>query len=324
MDFPITHPLHIKNNHPLSIIKNKIYSLFPEFSKHDDLLPFTSVEQNFDKLLIPHDHDSRKQNNTYYINNNHVLRTHTSAHQNLLLLNGETKFLVTGDVYRRDTVDRFHYPVFHQMEGVKVCDNALEDLDSSIVNIINTLFPNCDFRKVDSYFPFTVNSCEWEIYFNDRWVEVLGCGVIHPTICKNYNISSGWAFGLGLERLAMILFDIPDIRLFWTDDERFNQFKEGEITKFKPYSNQPVCYKDIAFWIPDDYDFNRFCEVARNLGSNLIESIDEIDTFEKDGKTSKCYRISYRDWSRSLTNEEINELQDKIRTRVTEMGCVVR
>lgn len=110
-------------------------------------------------------------------------------------------------------------------------------------------------KWIDEYFPFTDPSLELEIFFNDDWVEILGSGVILDGVMQNggRNIEKecGWAFGLGLERWAMKLFEIPDIRLFWSQDKRFlDQFKEGEIKKFKPYSKYPSCYKDLAFWIP--------------------------------------------------------------------------
>lgn len=118
------------------------------------------------------------------------------------------------------------------------------------------------------YFPFTEPSLELEVKFQDRWMEVLGCGVIHDEVLKaserrrmsgarpEYTSASnaldvGWAFGLGLERLAMVLFSIPDIRLFWSEDPRFaQQFKSGQVTKFEPFSKFPLCYKDVSFWVP--------------------------------------------------------------------------
>jgi phenylalanyl-tRNA synthetase alpha chain len=109
------------------------------------------------------------------------------------------------------------------------------------------------FRWREDYFPFTEPSFELEVKFNGDWLEVLGCGVIHDDvlIVSGRGGQVGWAFGLGLERLAMILFGIPDIRLFWSEDERFtSQFKKGIVTKFVPYSKYPLCYKDVSFWLP--------------------------------------------------------------------------
>ena len=156
------------------------------------------------------------------------------------------------------------------------------------------------------------------MFYQDEWLEVLGCGVIHADVLDRCGLASrrGWAFGLGLERLAMVLFAIPDIRLFWTDDERFHkQFKEGTVSTFKPYSKYPPVFKDIAFWCPESYVENDFNELARSIGGELIERVENIDTFTnpKTGKTSNCYRITYRSMDRSLTDVEINALQDSLR-----------
>lgn len=115
------------------------------------------------------------------------------------------------------------------------------------------LFGDVPMRWNSEYFPFTDPSFELEVEFNGQWMEVLGCGVIHREVLINAQRAEdfGWAFGLGLERLAMVLFDIPDIRLFWSEDERFiSQFKDGKVTKFQPYSKFPLCYKDVSFWLP--------------------------------------------------------------------------
>lgn len=107
-------------------VKNAIYEFFDErfgeeqFHKHDDMPPVVSVKANFDEVLVPEDHVSRSLDDTFYIDQETVLRCHTTAHQAELLRHGERNFLVTGDVYRRDSIDSTHYPVFHQMEGVRV------------------------------------------------------------------------------------------------------------------------------------------------------------------------------------------------------------
>jgi phenylalanyl-tRNA synthetase alpha chain len=117
--------LHRRDNHPLGILKNTIYDYFDKnfsgnFNKFDDLCPLVSIKQNFDDVLVPADHVSRSYNDTYYVDAQTVLRCHTSAHQAELLRDGHTHFLVTGDVYRRDSIDSTHYPCFHQMEGFRV------------------------------------------------------------------------------------------------------------------------------------------------------------------------------------------------------------
>lgn len=152
-------------------------------------------------------------------------------------------------MYRRDEIDVTHFPVFHQMEGVRVFD-AEElavlsrnlaadpvqavgaDLKAALSGLARRLFGDqVEMRWVDAYFPFTEPSWELEVQMDGKWLEVLGCGVIHRSIISNcfpVNNSAdtqshvhGWAFGLGLERLAMRLFDIPDIRLFWSQGKIF-------------------------------------------------------------------------------------------------------
>lgn len=125
--------LHNRPHHPLWLIKERIKDHFyrsyvgrtgnPSFSVHDNLSPVVTVEQNFDSLLIPSDHPSRKKGDNYYLNRAHMLRAHTSAHQKELVRSGLDCFLLAGDVYRRDEIDSSHYPVFHQMEGVRLFSN---------------------------------------------------------------------------------------------------------------------------------------------------------------------------------------------------------
>jgi len=357
--------LHQKSDHPLGIIKEKIEGYFNKldggntFKIVDDLDPLVNAQECFDDLLIPTDHPGRKPSDTYYVtrdggrevssSKDTLLRTHTSAHQSTLMREGNERFLCTGDVYRRDEIDASHFPVFHQMEGVKLFDPELvggamtkeewlasdgcklvaEDLKKTLEGLVDELFGPVEKQWRDDYFPFTEPSFELDIYYNGDWMEVLGCGVIHSGVLDNVGKSDrhGWAFGLGLERLAMVLFTIPDIRLFWTQDERFTkQFKAGEITTFQPYSKYPECKKDIAFWIPDDFEPNDFFEIGREVCGELVESMELIDEFTnpKKGKTSHCYRINYRSMDRSLTNEEVNAMQERLRERATDLGVELR
>jgi len=334
--------LHQRPTHPLGIIKAAIEEFFEAerpgmFKSFDNLYPVVTAKANFDDVLIPEDHVSRSPNDTYYVDNETVLRCHTSAHQAEMLRKGETHFLVTGDVYRRDSIDATHYPVFHQMEGVCLftaedaakagCSQeelAERDLKRSLEGLARHLFGDVEMRWVDAYFPFTEPSFELEIFFKGEWLEVLGCGVMQQAILDDAGRGDckAWAFGLGLERLAMVLFDIPDIRLFWTDDERFaKQFQPGVLTtKFVPYSKYPPCNKDVSFWISDKFSENNLCEITRNVAGDLVEEVKLIDEFThpKTGRTSHCYRIVYRSNDRSLTDEEINAKQEEVRRQIVD------
>merc|ERR1712048_561586 len=215
-------------------------------------------------------------------------------------------FLCAGDVYRRDEIDASHYPVFHQCEGVRLfdatkvsVDEVKEDLKKTLEGLAAHLFDikvGDKMRWRDDYFPFTEPSYELDIFYEDDWLEVLGCGVIHHEVLQNAGLDPakvhGWAFGIGLERIAMVLFGINDIRLFWSDDKRFSdQFDETAFdskVKFKPFSKYPPVKKDISMWIPDDFVDN------------------------------DLFGVIWRDMSRTLTNEEVNAKHEIVLKRIVD------
>ncbi len=330
-----------RHSGPLAIIWRRIQTVFPDFVVKDDFNPRVFTHDNFDVLQIGPDHPARKPSDTFYYSETECLRTHTSVHQVPMIKEGHTKFIVCGDVYRKDSIDQYHYPIFHQVEGVKLfppdtpLENIIIDLKSTLENLIQSLFNEVTVFKWRDYykFPFTTPSFELDMKYKGDMVEILGCGVIRPEILNQANTKQkGWAFGIGLERVAMILFKIPDIRLFWTDDERFHQQFSGDstiIVVFKPYSHQPICYKDIAMWVDMDLkSFKReFHSLVREIGGDLVESISTQDKFEhpKTGRASRCFRINYRHTDRSLTNEEVNKIQDQVIEAVNEkLNIVIR
>jgi phenylalanyl-tRNA synthetase alpha chain len=238
------------------------------------------------------------------------------------------------------------------MEGVRIWEDkgervglTTEEISKDLKHVLGGLAlhlfgPDTEMRWNEDYFPFTEPSYELEVKFEGRWLEVLGCGVIHSEVMDmaGQHGKRGWAFGLGLERLAMVLFGIPDIRLFWSEDERFHkQFRgvdPGDFTKalpvFEPYSRYPGCWKDVSFWLPvdeDAYHQNDVFEVIRGIGGDLVEKVELFDQFsnKKTGRTSHAYRITYRHMDRSLTNEEVDEVQWKVRDAlVQEIGVELR
>ncbi|WFD02885.1 phenylalanine--tRNA ligase [Malassezia obtusa] len=181
-------------------------------------------------------------------------------------------------------------------------------------------------RWIPAFFPFTSPSFEVEVWFRGKWLEILGCGVIQQPILRQAGLpeKTGWAFGLGLERIAMVLFSIPDIRLFWSEDKRFvNQFKRPTngtlpLMTFKPYSKYPPCYKDVSFWMPPQFHENDLFETVRDCAGDLVEDVACIDQFvhPKTKRESRCYRINYRSMDRNLENEHVNALHTTVLERL--------
>ncbi|KAJ7172467.1 hypothetical protein C8R46DRAFT_1161888 [Mycena filopes] len=224
-----------------------------------------------------------------------------------------------------------HDPVYAEL--------VAQNLKLSLNGLMLTLFGGRASREaplrvrwIEAYFPFTSPSFEVEVFFRGKWLEILGSGVVRQATLDTANVSNkiGWAFGLGLERIAMILYSIPDIRLFWSTDERFlSQFRDKEITTFQPYSKYPSCFKDVSFWTAQDITLheNDFCDVVRDVAGDLVEDVQKIDSFvhPKTGRTSLCYRINYRSMDRSLSNEEANEIQGQVLSRLKEQfGVEIR
>ncbi|KAF7406270.1 hypothetical protein HZH68_005639 [Vespula germanica] len=368
--------LHVTQYHPLSLVRQRVIDYFyknyrnrtgnPLFSVFDNLNPIVTVAQNFDSLLVPKDHPSRTKNDCYYINHDILLRAHTTAHQADLISMGLNNFLVIGDVYRRDEIDSTHYPVFHQIDAVRICtreeifknvngsgdlklfdsrevesaekqgSHTLEsvkimehELKSCLVGLAKVIFgQDIKCRWVDQYFPFTHPSWELEVFHENKWLEILGCGIIRQSILNKSGAGDrmGWAFGMGLERLAMCLYNIPDIRLFWSADTGFlNQFKIDDINtkiQYKAISIYPQCRNDISFWLPDDdhYTSNNFYELVREIGDDIIEQVilKDVFTHPKTKKTSHCYTIVYRHMERTLLKTEVNDIHHKIEKAATE------
>ncbi|CAH6421456.1 Phenylalanyl-tRNA synthetase [uncultured virus] len=333
---------HNQKGHPIKIIKEKIYKYFDtleneKFDKFDNFNPFVSIVDNFDLLRIPKDHPARKLTDTYYKDFEIVLRTHTTAHQNQLFSKGYKNFLVTGDVYRKDEIDSRHFPMFYQTDGVFLIndkENPEQELKKRLANLIDYLFPGKEYRFNEDYFPFTDPSFEMEVKFDNKWLEILGCGLIHQEILDKYGIQGKYAaFGLGISRLAMILFNIPDIRYLYETDARFlDQFEDEQIKEFKPYPKLKAISKDISFWINEkeikkiecDFDWlniNNFYEIIRNICGNNIKEVIILDKFFH--KTQNKYSLTFRlliesleekdpGMLNSIANNILNNLKDAL------------
>lgn len=256
-----------------------------------------------------------------------------------------------GKVYRKDEIDRSHMNVFHQMDGwylVPKSEGAItiDDLKEVLIEIAQAIFgKNIEYRFNKDSFPYTEPSIEMEIAIRERpdsaqsgiedprfanpdesrganreWVEVLGSGVVHPVVLKNLGIDpdeyTGWAFGFGLERLAILSMSLPDIRLLWASDPRIQkQLVLGQ--KYVSVSKYPQITRDISFVVGRTFMPNNYFDVIRDIGGDLVEEVKLLDKYENPekfgaDKTSYTYRIIYRSQERTLLSEEVDALQEKI------------
>jgi phenylalanyl-tRNA synthetase alpha chain len=258
---------------------------------------------------------------------------------------GELSF---GKVYRKDEIDRKHFPVFHQIDGLYLVKRSekvieLKDLQNVLAEIVKGVFsPQIEYRFLDDAFPFTDPSTQIEIKFpapegsgrGNDWLEVVGAGIVRKSTLEHLGVDpkvyNGWAFGFGVERLAMLRAKIPDIRVLWSEDKRITSQFTGFDSTYKEISKYPSIIRDISFIVSKEVAPNRFYEIVRELGGDLVEEVGMTDEYENDvklGKDKKSYtfRIVYRSFERTLTNDEVNEIHKKIEALTTQdLKAVIR
>ncbi len=217
--------------HPVEEMKNKLVSILQSFGfSYEEGPEVETEENNFDMLNIKKNHPARQMHDTFYVENKSlVLRTHTSPVQirSMLKLNPPISIVSAGKVYRKDD-DATHLPMFHQVEAICVDEEiSFANLKYLIYEICSILFgSNVEIRFRPSYFPFTEPSAEVDIKSeNGKWLEILGCGIVNPIVLDNCNINSskfsGLALGMGVERIAMLLNNVNDIRDFYKSNLDF-------------------------------------------------------------------------------------------------------
>jgi phenylalanyl-tRNA synthetase alpha chain len=243
-----SEPINLGARHPISIVRNQIIEVF-------DRIGFTVSEgpeieddwHNFTALNLPEYHPARDMQDTFFIEKNPdlLLRTHTSSVQTRYMENNTPpiRTLSPGRVFRNEDISARAHCIFHQIEGLYIdTDVSFADLKQTLLYFTKEMFGKSKIRLRPSYFPFTEPSAEVDIYWGletetdykitkgTGWLEIMGCGMVDPNVLKNANIDpskySGYAFGMGIERIAMLLYQIPDIRMFYENDVRFlEQFK---------------------------------------------------------------------------------------------------
>ena len=220
--------------HPISRTIERMENIFARLGY--ELADGPEIEDdwhNFEALNFPPHHPARAMHDTFYFGDGRLLRTHTSGVQ-VRYMDSHTpplRMIAIGKVYRSDS-DQTHTPMFHQCEGLLVDEHAsFADLKGTLVEFVRAFFErDFEMRFRPSYFPFTEPSAEVDIAWQQadgstRWLEVLGCGMVHPNVLRNVGIDperhTGFAFGMGIERLAMLRYGVDDLRSFFDNDVRF-------------------------------------------------------------------------------------------------------
>lgn len=339
-----------QENSPVKILFDQIKKL-PRFADFDtiDFPKVVTVEENFDVLNSPKDHPSRKETDTYYVTPSDVLRTQTTVMwpyylrypgiKEKLEKEGHVGLISTGIVFRKDEIDKYHGPAFHQFDGLYICKKSekvitQKDLEEVQIELASGIFgKDIEYKFLVDSFPFTDPSVEMDIMFNGKWLEVNGAGLVHPQVLRNFGLDpeiyNGWAFGFG-DRLAMIKFEIPDIRILWSTDPRITSQFTDINSKYKEVSKYPPITRDISFIIDKSINLNNYYELVRDEAGDLIEEVKLMDSYENDekfgaGKKSYTFHIVYRSLEKTLTNEEVNVIHDKITEKTKkELNAVVR
>ncbi|PIR96375.1 MAG: hypothetical protein COT92_01485 [Candidatus Doudnabacteria bacterium CG10_big_fil_rev_8_21_14_0_10_42_18] len=326
-------------NNPIAEIVSRIinYPYFKNLGLDEIETPeIVPADISFDLFDFPNDHPARSRSDTYYIDNKNILRTHTTIMWYYYLQNPDVKKRISedkaigcfcfGKVYRKDEIDSKHMNVFHQIDGWYLAPKSKKtigqkDLEESLGNIAKAVFgEGVKYRLNPDTFPYTDPSLEMEVEIGDKWVEVVGCGVVKGSVLEKLGVDSnnytGWAFGFGLERLAIASMNLPDIRLLWSSDPRVTkQLKLGN--QFKEVSKYPPVIRDISFIVNKDFVPNNYFDLIREIGKDMVEEVKLLDKYENEEKFGKdrlsyTYRVFYRSPERTLKAEEVEPLQNKL------------
>ncbi|TSC93855.1 MAG: phenylalanyl-tRNA synthetase [Candidatus Berkelbacteria bacterium Licking1014_85] len=221
--------------HPLTQFQNYLVSIFEDLGFQVFQTPeIVSEWYNFDSVLVPDNHPARDEQDTFWLDNSTVLRTQTSAGQVMIMENNKPpiRAIIPGRVYRNERTDASHEAVFDQLEGFAIDKNiSMTDLMGTLEYVLRKIFSkNLQIRVRPHFYPFVEPGLDVDMYFKDKWLEVLGSGMIHPGVLKNMNVNpdeyQGFAFGMGVNRLMMLYYGIDDIRIPYQNDFRFlKQFR---------------------------------------------------------------------------------------------------
>lgn len=342
------------SNHAIGQLSDKIIGHMKQTHSNSDVRvyrrdPIVTIANNYDNLLIDTGNISRSSTYTHYVDKKHVLRTHTSAEIPVIL--GELAkgddwddavILLPGLAYRRDVTDKKHVGQVHMLEMWRLVKNSKvkeikkADLINVVEGVASIAAPDWTLRIIDSPHPYTLQGIEVNACRDDRDIEILECGLINPKVLRNAGLDpneySGWALGMGLDRLVMTLKDIPDVRYLRSNNPRI----ATQMTNLDTYSEvslQPAIKRDMSYSVPIEYveeDINEDIRQAMGKDEPILESVEVISEtpyaklpqvarerlgIQKNQKNILT-RVTLRHLERSVTNEEANELYKKIYSKI--------
>ena len=336
--------------HALSMVCKKIINYMRATHKNSDVRvcrkdPIVSIEDNYDNLLISPDNISRSSTYTHYVDKDHVLRTHTSAHMPGILRDlashgdwTDVVILLPGLAYRRDVSDKKHVSEVHMLEMWRIVKNASrkpitkDDLLAVVKGVATTAAPTWSLRIIDSPHPYTKGGIEVNAVNGDRDIEILECGLINDEILTRAGLDpkthSGWALGMGLDRLVMTLKDIPDIRYLRSSNPKIAEQMKN-LEPYREVSSQPAIKRDLSYCVPQNYvEEDISDDIRRALGdkADALESVEILDeTVYGDlpemavsrlgcsrQQKNVLVRVTLRHLERSITNDEANQIYNHV------------
>lgn len=344
----------VKESHAIKLLYQKIEQYVRDSHTDSEVKiyresPIVTTTANYDDLLIGLDNISRSSTYTHYVDQTHILRTHTSAHIPAIVRDlakrddwQDVVILLPGLAYRRDVTDKKHVAQVHMLEMWRVVKNSArelvnkDDLLTVVKGVANVAAPGWELRIIDSPHPYTKHGIEVNAVLGDRDIEILECGLINDQILTNAGLDpskySGWALGMGLDRLVMTLKGIPDVRYLRSTNPRIAE-QMTNLDKYQEVSNQPAIRRDMSYSVPANYveeDIHEDIRQALGDKENILESAEILSEtsykslppkirerlgIAKDQKNI-LVRITLRHLERSLENKEANGIYDDIYNKI--------
>jgi phenylalanyl-tRNA synthetase alpha chain len=334
-----------QGRHAINILMNKLTSAIAQWSGlATDIVrrcPIVPIRDNYDRLFYEPGAIARSARYSHYIDEQHMLRTHTTAAIPALLAEtGSDRLIVCpGLVYRRDVVDRLHVGEPHQIDFwiARRARLRRSDLLQMIAVVVETMLPGHRYRCNETIHPYTMNGLEVEVQLAERWVEVLECGEIHPWLLNESNLPSqqwsGLAMGIGLDRLVMLIKQIDDIRLLRSSDPRIAR-QMLALDPYEPVSNQPATHRDMSICVADpDLELlgDRIRDVLGERG-DWVENVELIQASDyasvpdlarrrlgmSPDQQNLLIRVTLRSLNGSISKQDANQVYDLLYSELHE------